>query len=121
MYFFCRQAVANYLGIQDEKSSGMVFSDTEMNQALREWQKWIARAMEKGKKNSSEVEKDLQAEKTKQDQQNMLLRMSKKRVFQEGLAILPEFGDSEQDSSRVQTDDENTPRGQTKKQRLEAK
>ena len=66
----------------------------------------------------------MQAEKTKQDQQNMLLRMSKKRIFQEGLAALPVLRDSEQDStssSRVQTDNEDIPRGQTKKQRLEAK
>ena len=49
--------------------------------------------------------------------------MLKKRIFQEGLTILPESRDSERDSisddGQVQT--ENIPKGQTKKQRLEAK
>ena len=99
-----------------------------MNQALREWQEWVERAAKKGnlKSNLNTSEMVLQAEKTKQDQQNMLLRMSKKRVFQEGLAVFPQFGasgSSEQDSSRpgVQADDGNTSKGQIKKQRLEAK
>ena len=103
--------------MQDETSSGTVFCDTEMNQTLREWQKWVTRATEKGRKNILEVERNTQAEKTKQDQQNMLLRMSKKRIFREGLAALPESGDSERDSiggdSQLQTDDENIPKGLT--------
>ena len=66
--------------------------------------------------NTLEVRKDLQAEKTKQNQKNMPLRMSKKGSFGR-LAALPEFGGSEQDSSRAQAD-ENTPGGQTKNRDL---
>ena len=80
--------------MQDEKSSGRVFIDAGMNRAFGEWQKWVARVAEKGKKNTSEVEKDSQAEKTKQNQQKMLLRMSKKSIFREELARLPVVGDS---------------------------
>ena len=107
--------------MQDEKSSGTVFSDSEMYQALGEWQKWVARPAEKDAKNIREVEKDTQAEKIKQAQQIVLLRMLKERFFQQGLATLPAFGDSGQGSSGVQTR-EPVSRIQTKKkQKLEAK
>ena len=60
--------------------SGIINNLLQTNQALREWQKWVVRATEMGREKTPGAEKDTQAEKTKQDQQNMPLRMPKKNL-----------------------------------------
>ncbi|KAF8248591.1 hypothetical protein K440DRAFT_642177 [Wilcoxina mikolae CBS 423.85] len=81
----------------DEKSSGNAHDDTDMNQALYLWCTWVERA--DATKDSvwaaATSAKDVQARKTKMDQENMLLPQSKKRIFVEAAAALGDETDDE--------------------------
>lgn len=53
------------------------------------WHIWVERASEaKGTKHATDSEKDIQARQTRNDQENMLLPISRKRTFQESMAAL---------------------------------
>jgi hypothetical protein len=60
------------------------------------WHIWVERASEaKGTKHATDSEKDIQARQTRNDQENMLLPISRKRTFQESMAALESEEDRE--------------------------
>ncbi|RPA92457.1 hypothetical protein L873DRAFT_1805053, partial [Choiromyces venosus 120613-1] len=74
---------------KDSRSSGIVFIESELDQALKAWNYWVERADENklAKRQGGEEEKQEQ-EQAKLDRENMLLPMSKKRIFREAAAAL---------------------------------
>ncbi|KAF8242092.1 hypothetical protein K440DRAFT_640202 [Wilcoxina mikolae CBS 423.85] len=81
----------------DEKSSRNVHADTDMNQALYLWCTWVewADATKDSVRAAATSAKDVQAHKTKMDQENMLLPQSKKRIFVEAAAGMGDETDNE--------------------------
>ena len=53
------------------------------------WHVWVEHASDaKATKNANDSEKDIQAQRIRNDQENMLLPISRKRTFQESMAAL---------------------------------
>lgn len=97
------------------QASGTVFIESELDQALKSWNDWVVRAEERKsvKRPVGEEEKRDQA-KAKMDRENMLLPMSKKRVFREAVAALSDSNETE-----VELSDLDAGRHVTKKKKTE--
>ena len=78
------------------QASGTVFIESELDQALKSWNDWVVRAEEgKSAKRPAGEEEKRDQEKAKIDQENMLLPMSKKRIFREAVAALSDSNETE--------------------------
>ena len=66
------------------------------------WHNWVQRASEAkaaGAKPTTDLEKNIQAQRARSDQENMLLPISRKRAFQESMAALEECEEADGDSA----------------------
>lgn len=78
------------------QASGTVFIESELDQALKSWNDWVVRAEEgKSEKRPAGEEEKRDQERAKIDQENMLLPMSKKRIFREAVAALSDSNKTE--------------------------
>jgi hypothetical protein len=62
-------------------NSGVVQEQSDLDQSLALWNKWMKRAEDEKLKISAPSEQDIQAKKTRLGQENMLRPLSKKRTL----------------------------------------
>jgi len=78
------------------QASGTVFIESGLDEALKFWNDWVVRADEgKRVKRPAGAEEKRDQEKAKMDQENLLLPMSKKRIFREAVAALSDSNETE--------------------------
>ncbi|KAG0123473.1 hypothetical protein HOY82DRAFT_544232 [Tuber indicum] len=100
---------------KDTQASGTVFIESELDQALRSWNQWVVQAEDhKTTKRAGADEKKRDQEQAKIDRENMLLPMSKKKVFREAVAALSDSNETEAEGS-----DSNEEKPITKRQKVE--